>query len=532
MIILFVCRSSQETHINQESREEEEETISVFKKPLDPVRSYHSPRADRFGHRADSSPRRAMSPTKPVASPQYCYTLMDPLSPMPATPKAPDGGGGDGDEAESTPPRGNDAAATKSQQEHLASEVNQVSDNNLHESQESENNAVIENNADSRQKSENATQSHIDLPEEAQSSVLQSLSNRLMMNFGIDIEATMVSEESSVHVPTLALLNFEEEDSEYGFVKKIGSGTAERLPGDDVTAAEETELSNCVFHVAQSASISLPERSGTLEIKKHGTNKIFLTSDSDKIEAHNMQRKDTVYHVKVRRPKAKYGDGWFIWKDWKVDTELLSNFDRYLEGLKEKWNSGDYIRALLDEKHENQQDEHLDDIITFFVHVFMKVYYMKNKYGVRLEKGLDFVRTRYGQEQNVFEELCREVFEGMRFRPESVDLRKVLSNTTVAKLISPKAPAGHYIQTLPPGVAEQMASSVLGAGPISLKHEPREPVEPTSVQSVVGTPNPANATKSEYSVGVNTHGTSVAMLNSLETASPEVGKNITGLRSD
>jgi len=516
--------SRQETNRNQESRDEEEETISVFKKPLDPVRSYQSPRADRFHHRADWSPRRAMSPTKPVASPQYCYTLMDPLSPMPATPKAADGGGGDGDEAVSTPPRntlGNGAVATKSQQEH--SEINQVSDNSLHESQESGNNAVIVNNANSKQNSENATQSQLDLPEEAEEepSVLQSLSNRLMMNFGIDIEATMVSEESSVHVPTLALLNFEEEDSEYGFVKKVGSGTTERLPGDDVTVAEETELSNCVFHVAQSASISLPERSGTLEIKKHGTNKIFLTSDSDKIEAHNMQRKDTVYHVKVRRPKAKYGDGWFIWKDWKVDTELLSNFHSYLEGLKEKWNSGDYIRALLDEKHENQQDEHLDDIITFFVHVFMKVYYMKKRYGVRLEKGLDFVRTRYGQEQKVFQDLCREVFEGMRFRPESVDLRKVLSNTTVAKLISPKAPAGHYIQTLPPGVAEQMASSVLGAGPISLKHEPREPVEPTSVQSVVGTPNPANTTKSEYSVGVNTHGTSVAMLNSVETASPE-----------
>ena len=57
----------------------------LFKSPLVPARSYHSPRRSQF------SPRPGLPPSlgRPcdAPSPKYCPVLCDPLSPMPATPQ-------------------------------------------------------------------------------------------------------------------------------------------------------------------------------------------------------------------------------------------------------------------------------------------------------------------------------------------------------------------------------------------------------------------------------------------------------------
>ena len=163
------------------------------------------------------------------------------------------------------------------------------------------------------------------------------------MDFSIDA--------TNVIFPTLSLTSFEEEDRDYALVKKIGvgdttaAGLFPSLLGGAAAASEqlptEVEKSQCVFHVAQHMSISMPVVGDNLEIRERGSTRIFLTAGSDEIDAHALRSELKFSKVRARRSAAsrlaeeaqeqpEYGQGWFIWRHWKVDQTLIQEFSSYI----------------------------------------------------------------------------------------------------------------------------------------------------------------------------------------------------------
>jgi hypothetical protein len=156
------------------------------------------------------------------------------------------------------------------------------------------------------------------------------------------------SDAINITYPTLSLTCFEEEDRDYALVRKIGAGdtsfTAGGLPGalDSVaspTTSATAEKSQCVFHVAQQMSISMPVVGENLEIRERGPTKIMLTSGSDEIDAHSLRSELRFSKEKTRRggrPKQvaeepeQFGPGWFIWRQWRVDQTLVQEFSDYI----------------------------------------------------------------------------------------------------------------------------------------------------------------------------------------------------------
>jgi len=157
-------------------------------------------------------------------------------------------------------------------------------------------------------------------------------------------------EETNINYPTLSLANFDEEDQDYALVKKIGVGStaattnsfSANFPDGMTTEPSSTApaKSQCVFHVAQQMSISMPVTAESLEIRERGSTRIFLTSGSDEIEAHALRSELHYSKQPVRRHRRHYGGrvvipeefgpGWFTWRQWKVNQALIEDYSAYL----------------------------------------------------------------------------------------------------------------------------------------------------------------------------------------------------------
>jgi hypothetical protein len=173
---------------------------------------------------------------------------------------------------------------------------------------------------------------------------------------GIDFHFDFSADSVNVTYPTLSLTSFEEEDQDYALVKKIGAGDKTfsdglPLPSDSLGGETESlatvEKPQCVFHVAQQMSISMPVVGDNLEIRERGSTKIMLTSGSDEIDAHALRSELRFSKEKTRRggrpPKQvadqeqeQFGPGWFNWRQWRVDQTLIQEFSDYIGKYRNK----------------------------------------------------------------------------------------------------------------------------------------------------------------------------------------------------
>ena len=536
--VLFVYRSRKESSPHK-SDAKPEEPESLFKVPLGPVRVYPSPRgAAAMSPAHKRSPRSGIpfsqSGVAPGASPKYCAILSEPLSPMPATPRSVHDLPDPEDHLPSDPIDSDEEASKTGYPPATDTNLADGGSSNL----ELGSTPSVADTADTeRGPPDIAKDGDISLPlgnvSRRQGSIpmetktdakpgieVKSLSNRLMMGTGIDIRATIVPEESNVAVPTLALFNFADEDDEYSKICKIGTGSASAQPVFEEVATEPAK-SSCVFHVANDISIDMPLEPRNLEISERGSNKIYLTADSDQIEAHSMRTKQvytnpTISRAKKKKPqKANFGRGWFTWKDWKVDKDLMTNYTAYLSDLAKKWDCSP-VSALSEERRENPNDYHVIDIIDFFLQVFVKVYHLKNVYSLDIDDCIDFVRSKYTLDKDSFNKVCQEVLQGGLFKASNVPLDRVLSKETIQRLDNPlPPPSDKFILPLPEQVAHEMASVVRAKATIKT-----EPVDYENIPSVrVDHHEPHHrpgVVKTEPGIPSgnvpNNHGTSVAVV--------------------
>ena len=514
-----------------------DEPLSLFKVPLGPARFYPSPRGPGMSPRgagmspaSKNSPRnwQPPSPGFPGSSPKYCMILSEPVSPMPATPKSihdlaepmeeeamdqtstepssqVESKGGKDANDQSIVPDGDcvddlcyDSIADVEPDDGLFSNILEVvptpsvADLDAAEDNSPKDNTDVSQdiakqleNVLRRQNSKGSQESiQSEVKVDTKSVLIKSLSNRLMLETGIDIQATVVPEESSIDIPTLALVNFEDEDDEYLKVCKVGTGSTNALPVFNKAVIPDSGKSSCVFHVAQDISIDMPLAPRNLEIMERGSNKIFLTADSDQIEAHNMRTKPAYTNPTISRgkrkkpPKLTFGRGWFTWKDWRVDSDLMANFSSYLSELTRKWDCTP-VSALSEEKKENPRDQHVQDIIDFFVQVFVKAYQLKNVYKLEMDDCIDFIRGKYTLDNEKFNQVSKEVLRGGLIKPGNISLDMILSKETIQRLDNPFQPPGKFIIPLPATVAAEMASVVKKASIIK-----EEPVDFEDVPSV------------------------------------------------
>ena len=203
-----------------------------------------------------------------------------------------------------------------------------------------------------------------------------------------------------------------------------------------------------VFHVANQALISQPGTADQQEVEERsqGGTRVLLTASSNMIEVHDLKRggvrlsgptrgRPAVYPARPRHPvyiqprppagppaaptppvqpatqptpqptevaasnvesragAPDHGDGWFTWRDWKVNQVFINNFDRHILSLVNKHQASlsqtnridPRIAALLKEKelldpNAVQLRMSLQKIIDFFAEVFVKYLYMRTNW--------------------------------------------------------------------------------------------------------------------------------------------------------
>merc|ERR1719427_1150771 len=98
-------------------------------------------------------------------------------------------------------------------------------------------------------------------------------------------------------------------------------------------------------------------------------------------------------NVESRAGAPDHGDGWFTWRDWKVNQDFISRFERHILSLVNKHHASlsqtnridPRIAALLKEKelldpNAVQDRMRLQKSIDFFAEVFVKYLYMKTNW--------------------------------------------------------------------------------------------------------------------------------------------------------
>ena len=88
-----------------------------------------------------------------------------------------------------------------------------------------------------------------------------------------------------------------------------------------------------------------------------------------------------------RFPEPEFGDGWFMWRDWKVDQEFIKGFADYMTNLVKKHKLPETSRmdpriaALLKEKETStEKPEIVQKVITFFAEVYVKYLYINQNF--------------------------------------------------------------------------------------------------------------------------------------------------------
>ena len=119
-------------------------------------------------------------------------------------------------------------------------------------------------------------------------------------------------------------------------------------------------------------------------------------------------------------PQQDFGDGWFIWRAWRVNQPFMDNFNKHIERLVDKHREAIQreqikvdirIAALLKEK-ENNNDPGLQRIIDFFAEVFVKYLYMKTNFtALTMEQIINILRQFYSLENTEFASQIRVVMQ-------------------------------------------------------------------------------------------------------------------------
>ena len=195
-------------------------------------------------------------------------------------------------------------------------------------------------------------------------------------------------------------------------------------------------------------------------------------------------------------PRPEFGDGWFIWRAWRVNPTFMDNFNKHIEKLVEKHRAAiereqsrvdNRIAALLKEKEINS-DPGLQRIIDFFAEVFVKYLYMKTNFtALKVEQIINILRQFYSLENTEFASQIRIVMQqqqsflqqqqpqapsaGGQYRPPqspSQPLNLSLAATDVPLPPSPTSPAPREesypnlpsVQSINPGTPARQGSSV------------------------------------------------------------------------
>jgi len=257
-------------------------------------------------------------------------------------------------------------------------------------------------------------------PKQKQGTSIPSLSNKLYLNTGLDIEATILPHETSIDLPTLSLANFDTEDPDFAVVRKLGSGISldtelgcldskEATMEASITLPEAKNDNAVVFHVANQAMINQPTDNDNLGIKEQGDTRVLLTASSNQIEVHDLKKQNLRYNQTIPcrgrgrgrgkaplmmrqdsrfRSESDFGDGWFMWRDWKVDQEFIKGFADYMTNLVKKHKlpqtsrMDPRIAALLKEKEisTDKQQPTVQKVITFFAEVYVKYLYINQNF--------------------------------------------------------------------------------------------------------------------------------------------------------
>ena len=206
---------------------------------------------------------------------------------------------------------------------------------------------------------------------------LSSLSNRLYLHTGLSIEAEVLPEDD-LSLPTLALAGWQEDDPEFALVRKVGTGvTLDRELGQmkydegssDIShpTTQEDQGNSVVFHVANQVMTTQPSLIDKMEVEGQNKTRVLVTTGSDQLELvdyemecdqfnlpSERERGRTHHKIKERRDSGRgrgqkkcvrikprqqeSGEGWFLWRDWRVDGRFIQGFSDYMKKIVIKWN--------------------------------------------------------------------------------------------------------------------------------------------------------------------------------------------------
>ena len=409
--------------------------------------------------------------------------MIDPLSPMPSTP---------GTDLDQSLPSPQSFSLNKSH------ESDSILPDSVSNDDEAENYSMVDENIDSIMTSPGDKNTQVKAEPKKNIAALRnisslhdikyifkslpSLSNRLVLKTGIPgitiktanvrtIEHTMrpvrcIPTEADWkrmrNNPALNNLDKERNDPELSQVWKLAAGSSSppRMenkleytePTSDVTS------SKTVFHVSQHHTIDLPQQMHTLEITERGSNKVFLTSQSESVEAKDLIPDDIERLPNPRRrynKKVEFGDGWFVWRKHNVDESLCEKYNDFIQELVAKHET-EPLKALIKEKELSTDVKDVIFCIGFYQIVLSKINILVENYNLLVDDAIDFVRSRLKLKRDEFTKLCKEVFEGTYIEPANLKLHDYLSKETLKKLERPTVPRHDVTQHLSQDLIDKM----------------------------------------------------------------------------
>ena len=409
--------------------------------------------------------------------------MIDPLSPMPSTP---------GTDLDQSLPSPQNFSSNK------ANETDSILPDLFSNDEDGENYSMVDENTDTTMTSPSDKDAQVKV--EAKKNItdlkkisslhdikyifksLPSLSNRLVLKTGIPgITIKTANVRTIQHImrpvrcipteadrkriqnnPALTNLDKDRNDPELSLVWKLAAGSSS--PPRMQNEFERTGLirdvtsSKTVFHVSQQHTIDLPQQMNTLEITERGSNKVFLTADSDTVEANALIPEEIKRMPTPRRrynKKVEFGDGWFVWRKRHVDADFCEKYNEFVKELEEKHET-DPLKALMKEKEINKDVEDVNFTIGFYQAILTKINILVDTYNLQVDDAIDFVRPRYKIKTNEFKEFCVEVFEGTCIEPANLKLNTFLSKETMKRLEHPTVPKTDVTQHLSQDLIDKM----------------------------------------------------------------------------
>ena len=187
--------------------------------------------------------------------------------------------------------------------------------------------------------------------------------------------------------------------------------------------------------------------------------RVLLTDTSDQVEVQALKPSQQPINSNRKRynRKIEFGDGWFSWRDLKVNADTITQYEGYINDLQDK-HGLDQVRSIQKEKTLDPSNKHLNTLLQFYIQILSKTDILTNHYNLPIGDAIDFIRTRHRRKENEFTEYCNEVFNsGDLVIPEELALEKYLSQDTIRKLSNPDVPRNRdIIQPLSDDLIQKM----------------------------------------------------------------------------